>query len=150
MKDQAAVAEAIASGAEFEKKRHFKLKTVLMILFMSTASASMGMTASVISTTLGQPSFIKKMKLDGSNATSLIGAMNSLYYVGGTWGAIVHGWFANKYGRKPSIIFAVIMILISQTLLTGSENMAMFIVFRFFVGWGLVINSLVLFQTDRG
>jgi MFS family permease len=119
-------------------KRHFKLKTVLMIIFMSMGSASMGMTASVISTTLGQPSFIKKMKLDGPNGASLEGAMNSLYYVGGTVGALVHGWFADRFGRKPSIIFAICMLLVAQILLTASVDMAMFIVFRFFAGWGCV------------
>jgi len=92
--------------------------------------------SNTVSTTLGQPSFITKMGLAGSNGASLIGAMNSLFYVGGTWGALVHGWFADKYGRKSSIIFAVSMIFVSQALLTGSANMAMFIVFRFFAGWG--------------
>ncbi|OQV03670.1 hypothetical protein CLAIMM_08686 [Cladophialophora immunda] len=121
---------------EISEKGHLRVKTVLMVLTMSMASASMGMTASVISTTLGQPSFIVKMGLDGPNGASLTGAVTSLYYVGATWGAFVHGWFANRYGRKPSIIFAVCVILVSQALLTGSANVAMFIVFRFFLGWG--------------
>ena len=120
------------------KKRHFKLKTVLMIVFMAMGSASMGMTASVISTTLGQPSFIAKMQLNRPNGASLEGAMNSLYYVGGTTGAVGHGRFANRFGRKPSIIFGISMLFVAQILLTASVNMAMFIVFRFFAGWGCV------------
>ena len=121
---------------QINEKGHVRVKTVLMVLTMCMASASMGMTASVISTTLGQPSFIKKMSLDGPNGASLTGAMNSLFYVGATWGAFVHGWFANRYGRKPSIIFGVGVITVSQALLAGSVNVAMFIVFRFFLGWG--------------
>ncbi|KAH0828223.1 MFS sugar transporter [Fonsecaea pedrosoi] len=121
---------------EINEKGHVRVKTVLMVLTMSMASASMGMTASVISTTLGQPSFIVKMGLDGPNGASLTGAVTSLYYVGATWGAFVHGWFANRYGRKPSIIFAICVTLVSQALLTGAANVAMFIVFRFFLGWG--------------
>lgn len=121
---------------EIGEKGHVRAKTALMVLAMSMASASMGMTASVISTTLGQPSFISKMSLDGPNGASLTGAITSLYYVGATWGAFVHGWFANKYGRKPSIIFAVCLMTVAQALLTGAANVSMFIVFRFFLGWG--------------
>jgi MFS family permease len=132
------------------EKGPVKAKTFWMVLTMCMASASMGMTASVISTTLGQPSFIKKMALDGPNGASLTGAVTSMFYVGATWGAFVHGWFANRYGRKPSIIFAVGVITVSQALLAGSVNVAMFIVFRFFLGWGYAFLFLGPLLSSEG
>lgn len=125
-----------AASGEVDKKRHFKAYTIFICICMSLGSASMGMAAAVISTTLGQPSFIKKMGLDGPDKDSLEGAMNSLFYTGGVAGAICHGWAANAYGRKGSIAIGSLVLLISQALLTGSVNAAMFIVFRFFSGWG--------------
>lgn len=76
------------------------------------------------------------MGLDGPHAESLSGAMNSLFYTGGVAGAICHGWAADRFGRKGSITLGTVILLISQALLTGAVNAAMFIVFRFFAGWG--------------
>jgi len=125
-----------ADVGEFEKKRHFNGYTVMICMCMSMGSLAMGMAGSVISITLGQPSFIRKMGLDGSHAASLEGAMNSLYYAGGVAGSICSGWATASYGPKMSILMGTVILLVSQALLTGSVNAAMFIVFRFFSGWG--------------
>lgn len=77
------------------------------------------------------------MGLDtASNADSLIGAMVALYYAGGVAGSFCHGWMSNRYGRKASVSAGMVFVLLSGALLTGSVNPAMFIVFRFFSGWG--------------
>ncbi|KAK5311904.1 hypothetical protein LTR93_011544 [Exophiala xenobiotica] len=76
------------------------------------------------------------MNLDGPSGASLTGTISSLYYIGGVVGGVAHGCFANRFGRKPSILFAFILLLVSQALLDGSVNVAMFIVFSFFVGMG--------------
>lgn len=127
---------ANTTSGEFKPKRHFRAYTVLICICMSFGSVAMGMAGSVISTTLGQPSFIRKMSLDGPHAEAISGAMNSLFYTGGVAGAICHGWVANRYGRKISIAMGSAILVVSQTLLCGSVNAAMFIVFRFFSGWG--------------
>jgi len=69
-------------------------------------------------------------------ANTLISLMILLFYVGGIGGSLCHSWIANTYGRKPSIIVANIIILISGALTTGAVNPSMFIVFRFTTGWG--------------
>ena len=125
-------------GADLIERRHaYKAYTVFIVLFMCLGSASYGYAGSIISTTLGQPSFLAYMGLETApNANALTSAMVSLYYVGGVGGAICHGWVSNAYGRKTSIIVANIIVLISGALCTGAVNPAMFIVFRFTIGWG--------------
>ncbi len=77
------------------------------------------------------------MGLDSSpNAAAYFGAMNSLYYAGGVPGAFCHGWLADAYGRKMSIFVGCLMIVLAQALIAGSVHPVMFIVFRFFAGWG--------------
>ncbi len=129
-----------ASGAAdadlLEKRRAYGAYTVYIILFMCLGSASFGYAASIIATTLGQPSFAIYMGLTATNEKTLISLMVSLFYVGGIGGAFCHSWIANAYGRKPSIIVANIIILISGALTTGAVNPSMFIVFRFTTGWG--------------
>lgn len=126
-------------------RRHFKFYTVFICFFASLAGCAYSSTAAVIGTTLGQPSFFIAMGLNESNSASLIGAINSLYYTGGIFGAICHGWVADKFGRKIDLFIGVAIITISQALLVGSVNPAMFIVFRFFCGWGYI--SPVLFSS---
>lgn len=105
--------------------------------FASFGSITFGYSAAVIGTSLGQPSFIKHMKLDTrGNAESLIGAMNALFFVGGVGGSFFQGWVAEKYGRKVSIAIGSAIVIVSAALLTASVNPAMFIVFRLFNGWG--------------
>ncbi|OQU94412.1 hypothetical protein CLAIMM_00770 [Cladophialophora immunda] len=123
-------------AAAFERRRHFKFYTVLVVFFVSLGTCSYGTSAAIISTTLGQPSFFVAMGLNDSNMASLTGAMNSLYYAGGIFGAICHGLIADRYGRKWDIFVGSTFVLVSQALITGSVNPAMFIVFRFFAGWG--------------
>ncbi|KAK0973525.1 hypothetical protein LTR54_017332 [Friedmanniomyces endolithicus] len=120
-----------------EKRRGYRPYTVFIVCFMCLGSASFGYAASIIATTLGQPSFVEYMALGtASNAHALISAMVSLFYVGGIAGAVCHGWISNAYGRKRSIIVGNIIILIAGALTTAAVNPAMFIVFRFVTGWG--------------
>lgn len=104
---------------------------------MAWGSASYGYAASIIATTLGQPSFLQYMGLlTAPNAADLIGTMNGLFFAGGFIGVIGAGKAADKWGRKTMIIAGTIIILISNALLAGSVNVAMFIVFRFTQGIG--------------
>jgi MFS family permease len=121
----------------FVKKQHVNTYSILVILFITISSAAYGYAGSIIATTLTQPSFIAHMKLDtASNATSLIGAMNALFYAGAIVGSFTAGWVSNQYGRKASVTLGNAMLLLSGALLTASVNAAMFIVFRFFSGFG--------------
>ncbi len=77
------------------------------------------------------------MKLDSaSNGTSVTGAIVALFYAGGFVGSFFQGWISNRWGRKSAIIMGCFLVVVSAAFLTGSVNAPMFIVFRFFNGWG--------------
>lgn len=63
-----------------------------------------GYTASIIGTTLGQPSFIKYFELDTRpNGTDLISTTNGLFQTGGVVGTLLLPLISDKYGRKWGI-----------------------------------------------
>lgn len=70
------------------------------------------------------------------NSQALIGALTSLFYAGGAFGCVFHSFLADRFGRKVTLITASVILLISEACLAGSVNIAMFIAFRFFVGFG--------------
>jgi MFS family permease len=122
---------------EIKGRRPYKLAQLFHIMGACWGPAAYGYTASVIGTTLGQPSFVKAMKLDTSpNAAVLIGAMNALFYVGGFIGTFLSGYLAERWGRKFAMLTGFLIILISTALAAGSVNIAMFIVFRTLCGLG--------------
>jgi MFS family permease len=122
---------------ETTKSSPYTWKTVFLIVGVAWGSAAYGYAASIIGTTLGQPSFLKYMGLlTAPNAADLIGTMNGLFYAGGFIGAMGIAKVSDRYGRKVSIALGAVIILISNALLAGSVNVAMFIVFRFFQGIG--------------
>jgi MFS family permease len=117
--------------------RQFNWINVGMVLAMSFASITVGYSASIIATTLAQPTFLAYFDLETRpDATALISTMNGLYYVGGFLGVFTVSWFAERWGRKAAIFVSVVITLISGALLAGSVDVAMFIVFRFFTGAG--------------
>lgn len=127
------------------------ISEVLVVCLASLGSVTFGYSAAVIGTSLGQPSFLQHMGLDtSSNASSLIGAMNALFFVGGIFGSFFQGWMANAHGRRMSIVAGCTIVVVSGALLTASVNPAMFIVFRLFNGWGAfqLLAGVPLFVTE--
>lgn len=120
-----------------DNRAHYSAYTVFIVCFMCLGTLTYGFSAANIGITLGQPSFLVYMHLDTNPHTpALEGAFNGLWYTGGFCGSICHGWVANRYGRKASIALGALLVIVSGAILTGSVNPAMFIVFRFFNGWG--------------
>lgn len=94
-----------------------------------------GYTASIIGTTLGQPSFISYFALDTrKNGTDLIATTNGLFQTGGVIGTLLLPWISDRYGRKWGIAVSAILAIISGAVLAGSTNIAEFIVFRLIAG----------------
>jgi MFS family permease len=118
-------------------KRHFSGYLIGVIVFMSLGTSAYGFSNAIIATTFAQPSFLLQMGLnDAPNAAGLIGSVTGLYYAGGVAGSICHGWATPRHGPKASVAIGCVFLIVSSAVLTGAVNIAMFIVFRFFNGWG--------------
>jgi MFS family permease len=134
-----------------ERSGHVNTFNVLILLFVGLGSMSYGYTASIIGTTLGQPSFISYFELDTRNkGTDLISATNGLLQAGGVVGTLLLPNISDRYGRKwgiaivSSITFIVVssadvytecyVSYLSGAFLAGSINIGEFIVLRFIAG----------------
>ncbi|KAK5069876.1 hypothetical protein LTR64_007942 [Lithohypha guttulata] len=108
---------------------------VLVLCFLGLGSLTYGYTASIIGTTLGQPSFTAYFELDTvSNSTDLIATTNGLFQAGGVIGTLCLPWFADKYGRKWACALSASLAVISGAFMAGSVHIGMFIAFRFVAG----------------
>lgn len=117
--------------------RRFKVLNAFTIVIMALGSLTYGYSASIISTTLVQPSFFTYFSLDQrSNANDIIGLMNSLYQAGGFFGTFTVSVCADRWGRRAGIAVPGVLVLVIGGLLAGSINLAMFIACRFLSGFG--------------
>ncbi|KAK4962430.1 hypothetical protein LTR10_000056 [Elasticomyces elasticus] len=123
----------------------------LIIAFATFGSITYGYCASIIGTTLGQPSFLSYFRLDTApNAAALSGAMNGLFQAGGLLGVLAAGVVADKYGRCKAIFYATLITIIGAALQTGSVHIAMFLVARFITGLGVggLVMLVPLWQSE--
>ncbi|OQV06735.1 hypothetical protein CLAIMM_11266 isoform 1 [Cladophialophora immunda] len=119
------------------KRRQYRAYNLITVLAMSFGSLSFGYSNNIISTTFGQPTFIKYFELDTrSNATELKGVMNGGYHAAAFIGVLFVGSLADRWGRKVAISVGALLTLIAGAGLAGSVHVAMFIVFRFVSGAG--------------
>ncbi|KAL6248112.1 hypothetical protein RBB50_004366 [Rhinocladiella similis] len=132
--------------------RHYQKRLIIYVIGVSFGSVSFGYASAIIATTLGQPSFIEYMNIgeDRHNASSIIGAMNALFYAGGFFGSVFNSWYVDRFGRKSSIITSCLLMIVSAALCSGSVDITMFIVFRFFTGWSclMLLISVPLWITE--
>ncbi|KIX01162.1 uncharacterized protein Z518_08887 [Rhinocladiella mackenziei CBS 650.93] len=116
------------------KKQKINAYNVMLLCFIGFGSMTYGYTASIIGTTLGQPSFIEYFALaTRSNGTDLLSTMNGLFQTGGTLGTLMLPYVADRWGRKWAIAPAIIA-LVSGAFLAGGTNIGEFLLFRFFAG----------------
>jgi MFS family permease len=117
------------------KRQRINAYNVAILCFVGLGSMTYGYTASIIVTTLGQPSFISYFGLDTRpNATELIATTNGLFQTGGVIGTLALPWVSDKYGRKWGMAVSAILAIVSGAVLAGSTHIAEFIVFRFIAG----------------
>lgn len=131
--------------------RQFRWYNVFIILFMSLGSIEYGYSASIIATTLAQPSFISYFSLDTrSDAAELRGLMNSLYQAGGFLGVWTVSAISDRFGRKLAITYCGIVNLIAAAGLAGSTSIGMFLAFRFIAGWGgwTIVTAIPIWMSE--
>ncbi|KIY03496.1 uncharacterized protein Z520_00187 [Fonsecaea multimorphosa CBS 102226] len=132
-------------------RRQFKWQNVLFIVAASLGSCMYGYSASVISTTLIQSSFIKVMGLDtAANASDLKGLTGSMYQVGGFLGTFTVSPISDKWGRKIGIAVPAACACVTAALLAGSVNIKMFIAFRFLAGMAAynIVSSVPVWMSE--
>ncbi|RDW74860.1 hypothetical protein BP6252_06002 [Coleophoma cylindrospora] len=124
-------------GTNIDKGGVINLYNIFILFFVGLGSMSYGYAASVISITLGQPSFSDYFNLaTAKNGTDLEATMNGLFQAGGVVGVLFLPFFADKYGRKMAIAWSAILLIFSGAFLGGSVNIGEFIFFRFISGAG--------------
>ncbi|KAH8892299.1 MFS general substrate transporter [Thozetella sp. PMI_491] len=146
------VADADAvSRPRDQAKQHVNRYSICVILFITLSSAAYGYAGSIIATTLTQPSFFEYFELETRpDASTIIGLMNALYYVGGIIGSFTSGWSCNRFGRKITVICGNILILLSGALLAGSVHIGMFLAFRVMSGCGsfIILSSVPVWVAE--
>ncbi|KAI1608338.1 MFS transporter [Exophiala viscosa] len=133
-----------------KQRGQYKTTTILHCIGVSWGIFAYGYIASIIGTTIGQPTFYLAMGLTGHNTAAILGAANALFFFGGAVGSLVVAVFADKYGRRPFITIGTIVMLVSTALVAGSVHIAMFIVFRFTgaIGGYMVLTAVPLWITE--
>lgn len=138
-------------GLEHSKSRQFRAYNIFVILLMSLGSIGYGYNASIIATTLAQPSFISYFQLDTrANGTELIATTNGLYQAGGFLAVFTVSWLADKWGRRFAIGVSALLNLVSGAGLAGSVNIGMFIFFRFLAGAGafMIVAAVPIWMNE--
>jgi len=145
----------------FGSKRHFNGWNFFICWLVSLGQLAFGYPASIIGSTLGQPSFLVYMGLLDltvdppvlqKGADQLIGAMSGVFQAGAFVNVFIVGWVADKWGRKAGLIYCAILSLFGGAWLCGSTNSTMFIVARFFAGagsWGFLAVSKYKVESSK-
>jgi MFS family permease len=91
-----------------------------------------GYASSVISSTLGQPSWYTTMGLSLDPTSPSYGktldiqaAANGLFYGGGVFGTLITAWFSERWGRLMGFKVAAAFHILGSALQTGAVNQAM-------------------------
>lgn len=128
------------------------LYNFIVALFVAFGSLSYGYASSISAATIGQQSWYDYMKLvQGTSYTnSIIGVINCIYSIGGVFGCIFNMWSAEYFGRKRSIQMSCLIAILGGALMTGSVNIAMFVVSRLITGFaiGILVTLVPLYQSE--
>ncbi|OQV07560.1 hypothetical protein CLAIMM_11976 [Cladophialophora immunda] len=125
---------------ELQHTKQWNWKQFTICFLLSLGALAFSYPSSIIGTTLAQPGFLTYMHLldaqgnVASNLDSLIGAMSGVFQAGGVFGIFIATWILEKYGRRAGMWFASLTGVIGGVLVCASQNVAMFIVFKFVAG----------------
>lgn len=114
-----------------------------IVVSLCLGSITYGYDFSIISTTVGQPTFYAYMGLTSDPAdaahykwsNTMIDTVFGLFSTGAIFGTLFVGWVCDVIGRKKSLIIAAVINTIGGMLQTASVHIGMFIVARFVTGF---------------
>ncbi|KAJ5712762.1 MFS transporter [Penicillium malachiteum] len=113
---------------------------IVTYVAVGTISSAYGL--AIIGTTVGQPDFYRFFNLASEgepgyvHTTNIIGALNGVNSAGAIAGSIFQAWSGDYFGRKWTMQFGLIVLMIGGTLCAGTVNMTMFIIGRLVAGIG--------------
>ncbi|MGM0837475.1 MAG: MDR family MFS transporter [Bacillota bacterium] len=115
--------EAIGQGREKKTKRPFVLAAIMLAMFMAAVEATIVSTAMpAIAADLG--------------GFSLYSWVFSSYLLMNAVTVLIYGKLSDLFGRKPILIFGIVVFLIGSILCGMAGSIEMLIVFRFIQGFG--------------
>jgi len=68
--------------------------------------------------------------------------MTASIWIGGIIAGLTFGKLTDRIGRRPALLWAAIITLFAVLLQTASQNIAMFVVARVFIGFGTSASGL--------
>lgn len=113
------------------------LSVLLMICSMVQSSTS-GYDGSMLNGLNILPSYTDYFRL---NATTT-GLNTASVFIGGALGPLVSGIIADQFGRRPAILWGSIITLLGVLLQTAAQNIAMFVVARIILGFGIAVSGI--------
>ena len=113
---------------------------VVTYVAIGTISTAYGL--AIIGSTVGQPDFYTFFDLAAQGkpgydyTTNIIGALNGVNSAGAIIGAIFQAWSGDYFGRKRTIQFGLVVLIIGGALCAGTVDITMFIIARLIAGIG--------------
>ncbi|EXJ86817.1 hypothetical protein A1O3_03771 [Capronia epimyces CBS 606.96] len=127
------------------------LLQMTIVTYVALGSLTYGYCASIIATTLGQPSFLAYFNFaHRSNPTQIIGAINGLFQAGGFIGTMSCTVTADYLGRRKALLLGSCLSILGGALQAGSVNMTMYLIARFITGTGIgsLVTLVPLYQSE--
>ncbi|KAJ5690533.1 hypothetical protein N7462_004925 [Penicillium macrosclerotiorum] len=121
---------------------------VVVFVAIGTIASAYGL--AIIGSTVGQPSFYTYFQLPAegqpgyAHTTNMIGALNGINSAGAILGCLGQAWTADYFGRKRTMQFGCVILIIGGTLCSGSVNMGMFLAGRFVAGMGAAVLACIV------
>jgi MFS family permease len=84
------------------------------------------------------PSYTEYFKLNSATT----GLQTASVFIGGIIGSTVAGSISDRLGRRLGIFWGSVLCLIGVVLQTAAQNIAMFVVARIFIGFGVNISGI--------
>ncbi|KAF3916659.1 hypothetical protein ABW20_dc0104919 [Dactylellina cionopaga] len=120
---------------------------IFSTVFLAIGGFLFGYDSGIITSTISQPHFIDYFNTPSNTVT---GGIVSAFQGGAILGTIWNMLFADKLGRKKTILFGSIISCLGCALQAGAVNMAMLIIGRFIAGAavGILTSTIPMYAAE--
>lgn len=121
---------------------------VVVFVAIGTIGSAYGL--AIIGSTVGQPNFYTFFGLAPqgepgyAHTSNMIAALNGINSGGAVVGCAIQAWTADFFGRKRTIQFGSVVLIVGGALCAGAVNMGMFLAGRCIAGVGSAILACVV------